>query len=167
MKLETITEFLKLLLLNEVPPILWIFSVILLFAPTNVLDMLGLTTLVPQYRPLIGTVFLLSSSMLIVRLGIETQRFIKQNRDKSRWRESGRRRLQALTTQEQAILQGYINMRTRSQFLDSQDGVVNGLEAEGIIYRASLVGELDNWAYNIQPWAWDYLNAHRELLTPH
>jgi len=45
------------------------------------------------------------------------------------------------------------------------DGRVGGLEAEGIIFRSSNVGNIESWAYNLQPWAWDYLSAHPELLA--
>jgi hypothetical protein len=44
------------------------------------------------------------------------------------------------------------------------DGVVGGLD-ERVLYRASNLGQsVDYFAYNIQPWAWDYLNEHRKLL---
>jgi len=43
--------------------------------------------------------------------------------------------------------------------------VVNGLEIEKIVFKSSNIGQLDEWAYNIQPWAWDYLNNHPELLA--
>jgi hypothetical protein len=43
--------------------------------------------------------------------------------------------------------------------------VVNGLEIKKVIFRASNIGDLDEWAYNIQPWAWEYLNDHPELFT--
>ena len=46
------------------------------------------------------------------------------------------------------------------------DGVVGGLEGERVLYRASSLGcSVDYFAYNIQPWAWEYLNEHRKLLS--
>jgi hypothetical protein len=46
------------------------------------------------------------------------------------------------------------------------DGMVGGLQAERIIYRASSLGQsFDYFAYNIQPWAWEYLNKNRKLLS--
>lgn len=44
------------------------------------------------------------------------------------------------------------------------DGVVGGLEAQRILYRSSNVGDLDEWAYNIQPWAWEHLKSSPGLL---
>lgn len=46
-----------------------------------------------------------------------------------------------------------------------QIDVVLGLETEKIIYRASsLSSYYTNFPYNIQPWAWEYLNQHPDLL---
>jgi hypothetical protein len=46
------------------------------------------------------------------------------------------------------------------------DGVVGGLQAERIIFRATVLSRgWDEFAYNIQPWAWEYLNKHRKLLS--
>jgi len=56
--------------------------------------------------------------------------------------------------------------KTKSQYLDIRDGVVNGLVNEQVIYLAAQVGDLLRMAYNIQPWAWKYLNEKKELLLP-
>jgi len=73
-------------------------------------------------------------------------------------------RLHNLTAEEREILRGYIGNGTKTQLLDIQSGVVNELEEVFIIYRSSNIGHLSGWSYNIQPWAWDYLNKHLELL---
>lgn len=78
-----------------------------------------------------------------------------------------KKRLHRLSAEEKQILRAYIERQTRSLNLDVMSGVVNGLEQETIIYRASSLGHLmAGFAYNIQPWAWDYLNEHRDLLGP-
>src|SRR5947209_1159978 len=75
------------------------------------------------------------------------------------------KRLQSLTTAEKAVLRGYISERTRTQYLSIMDGVVTGLAAEDILYRASNASySATEWAYNIQPWAWEYLSKHPEYV---
>jgi len=54
--------------------------------------------------------------------------------------------------------------QTKTQYLDLENGVVRGLELDIVIYKASNIGQINTWAYNIQPWAWDYLNEHPESL---
>ena len=42
---------------------------------------------------------------------------------------------------------------------------VGGLEAAKIIYKSATVGTVfDGWDYNLQTWAWDYLNEHPQLV---
>jgi Super-infection exclusion protein B len=44
--------------------------------------------------------------------------------------------------------------------------VVNGLVSETVLYRSSNMSALGTtFPFNIQPWAWDYLNEHPELLN--
>ena len=69
-----------------------------------------------------------------------------------------------LTPDERQVLRVYLESDTRTQYLDVQDGVAQGLAQARIIYRASNMGTLTTFAFNVQPWAWDYLRAHRELL---
>jgi hypothetical protein len=46
------------------------------------------------------------------------------------------------------------------------DGVIQGLVAEKILYRSANVGSLiTGFAYNVQPWAWDFLNANPHVLV--
>ncbi|MBI1879994.1 MAG: superinfection exclusion B family protein [Chloroflexi bacterium] len=90
--------------------------------------------------------------------------WIQNKRHQSAVLQERQKRLHNLTRSEKAILKGYLGNQTRSQYLPIESGVVNGLEAEDIIYRASHIGKLDEWAFNIQPWAWDYLTDHPELL---
>ena len=81
------------------------------------------------------------------------------------------RRLQSLTDEEIHILSAYIMRKTRTQYLSIQSGVVKGLVHDNIIYRSSNVGSLEYgamaFAHNIQPWAWEYLNDHPEIVYAH
>ena len=62
------------------------------------------------------------------------------------------------------MLASYVVGNTKTLTLDLRSGVAGGLESSRIIYRSSTLGSLHGFDYNIQPWAWDYLRQHRELL---
>ena len=128
------------------------------------LDSIGLKQIRHQYRPWISLAFLASTAVVVGHLVTEGSMHLKKRHEEREAQKNALRRLHNLTTVEKVILARYIDRQTRTQNLDVGSGVVNGLEHEGIIYRASQIGHLDRWPYNIQPWAWKYLNKHRHLL---
>jgi hypothetical protein len=137
-----------------------------LFAPAGVLEVFGLAGLVEAYRPYLGAAGLLSSALLLTHgltLGYEwvTARGRQVNDLRAR-----QRRLHALTDDEKRVLRSYIGSQTRTQYLSVNDGVVNGLEREQVLFKAASVGHVEEWAYNLELWAWDYLNQHPRLLAP-
>ena len=141
-----------------------ISSGFLLFVSDNTLEILGLTVFVDQYRSIVGIIFLLSSSLVITSWGLATYDwFRKKIRQKTKVREM-QKRLQNLTLEEKKLLAGYIDNQTRTQYVSIDSGVVNELEISKIIYRSSNVGNLDCWSYNIQPWAWEYLNKNSHFV---
>jgi len=131
-----------------------------LFAPTSILSIFSLVALVSQYRPYLGGIFLMSSALLVMDWLTLAYKWIKEGRCQSQTLKKSQRRLHGLTEEEKAILRGYIRGKTRTQYFSVVDGVVRGLEAEYIIFKVSNIGH----PYNIQPWAWEYLNEHPELL---
>jgi hypothetical protein len=136
----------------------------LLFASTSTLEVFGLTIFVAQYRAYIGITFLISTALLFTNWAVTVYQGVQK-----KWKEQAslknlRKRLHNLSNPEKRILKNYIENKTKTQYLDIGDGVTGGLEAGGVIFRSSYVGNLESWAYNIQPWAWEYLNDHPELL---
>jgi hypothetical protein len=91
--------------------------------------------------------------------------YAKKRRELAAKFKQAEQRLHKLTEVEKKLLRGYIANQTRTQNFPIENGVVRGLEAEYIIYRAGSIGQLNSWPYNIQPWAWDYLNKHKGLLS--
>lgn len=137
----------------------------LLFAGPGVLEIFGLSELSAKYKPYIGGVFLLSAALVLSHWAIS---LYKRGEEKRRWAKrikTSTKRLHNLTVEERDVLRGYIGGNTRTQYFHLESGVVSGLELEHILFKSSNVGSLDSgWAYNIQPWAWEYLTKHRELL---
>lgn len=142
-----------------------IFTGFVLFAPSEWLDIFGLTDVVERYRPYFGLLFLLATVLLISSSVMAGYDWVKRWREETRMMKEMRQSLHCLSEPEKEVLRGYIDNGTKTCYLSIQDGVVGSLRAHGIIYRGSTVGKMDRWAYNIQPWAWEYLNANPELLT--
>ena len=136
----------------------------LLFATTNVLNKLGLNELKTKYTPWIGGIFLVSTTLLLSHAVIAALSWMKNKIKRSLAIRNSRKRLHSLILGEKEILRGFILGQTKTQYLDLENGVVRGLELDIIIYKASNIGQINTWAYNIQSWAWDYLNEHPALL---
>jgi hypothetical protein len=74
--------------------------------------------------------------------------------------------LRKLTPDEKAYLAPYILNAENSRNFLIEDGVAGGLVAKGILYRPSTIGSLlGGWAHNMQPWAREFLDSHRECLV--
>jgi len=144
-----------------------IFAGFVVFAPPQVLSIFGLIDMVSRYRPWFGLAFLLSAALLASSAVFAFYEFMKKKRLEEAVRKHRRLRLHQLTEDEKELLRGYIHNQTRTQYLSMSDGRVGQLQTEKIIFRASNLGDyLDGFAYNIQPWAWEYLNDHPEVLDP-
>jgi len=135
-----------------------LISSFMLFMPYNLLNCLGLGELRTKRLALWGLFFVGSVSSLIAYAFI---RFIPGKITIM----YGKRYLNNLTDEEKSILKMYIYWGKKTQTFSMSDGVVNGLELKNIIYRASSLSECYSYfPYNIQPWAWEYLNKHKYLL---
>ncbi len=162
-----ITEWLKL----SAQQLSWLllFSSLVLsvlsLAPDSALVAFGLRDLRAEHRTLIGLLWLLSFSGLVIWVGKSAYQWAKSKI--TIWRNIQRlqQRLHNLTPGERDILRGYIAGNTRTQSLRIDSGVVQGLVAERILYRSSQVGNIERFDYNIHPSPWDYLKKHPELVA--
>jgi len=143
----------------------------LLFLPHLALSKLGLVEVVTQYRMWIGllavTTYALLASHVLHSFWARISPTIRTRKSLRKCR----RALTNLTSEEKEVLIDYIIHGTKSRMLNIQNGVHKSLEDALIICRASNVGigqegSLWNFAFNLQPWAWEELNSHRELLEP-
>lgn len=155
--------------LGVVPVIgLLIFSSLLIFLPESTIQDIGLKALSEEYKVHVGLVFLFSIAFLVaysmnglwrIFLGTWLHEqaslyFLKKEAND-------------LTEEEKALLKSFIENRTRSMNLSMKDGVVLGLEKRRFIIRTGLLGTdalSMSFPYAIQPWAWEHLNRHPELL---
>ena len=144
---------------------LFVVDAVFLLVPKPFLESIGII----QYREKGKSYFpllLLIVSVLTVAAIVEA---VTGKFDRYRFFRARQKRLNFLTPEEKQILRSYIEGETRTLYLSIQSGVVKGLVHEDIIYRSSNVNSAEYgflaFAYNIQSWAWDYLNEHRDLLT--
>ena len=144
---------------------------VILFGSPETVKALGLADVAQNYRPWLGGAFLLSTGMTIASWltfagGRCIVPWITKQITAYRCKKHIAKRLGALTEDEKKILRFYISKKTRTNRLKSDDGVVNGLADEGIIYRAASMGNLEEgFDYNITDTAWAHLNEHEGLLV--
>ena len=144
-----------------------LFTGFVVFAAPETLSIFGLVEIVERYRPWFGLAFLGSAVLLVSAALVSIYEWLMQKRRERAMEGYGRRRLRALTEDEKTILRGFIEGRTRTQYLSMSDGRVRQLEIERVIFRSTTLGWYpDSFAYNIRPWAWECLNEHPELLGP-
>jgi Super-infection exclusion protein B len=130
------------------------------------LAFLGLSSVDAELRPWVAGLLLVSAGFLSAH-GVASCFAAAQkawnSRRLLRFRQTS---LHHLSPEERAVLAAYVLQNTKSLQLQITSGVAGGLEAAGIIYRSSSVGRMGSgFAYNIQPWAWEYLREHPELLA--
>lgn len=141
-----------------------------LFAPNGILanvalddDSLGTYANVRSVTA--GVVFVIAVAMLLARLGSWTSLWARRRFDTRRRISQQAERLRNLTREEKAILGTYLVNGTRTQKLHMQDGTVSGLYNEGFLFLPVKIAiRFDLFAFNIQPWVWDYLTDHPECI---
>jgi hypothetical protein len=137
----------------------------MLWGPDRYVDGLGLRAFIEDYRNYLGVVFLILLAATIPSALTLVSRPLKRSWTQRRTLHRLRRRLGDLTEAEKAVLRGYLMRGTRTQRLEMSSGVTRSLEAANIIVLGSNLGYWDfEFDYIIQPWAWQYLREHPELL---
>jgi hypothetical protein len=144
---------------------LGIVAAILLFSREDFLKLIGVFELARDNRSELGLTLLISVSLFAISIGAGVVSFVK-----SWWRMRGFdlrkiNRLNCLTEDEKQILRFYIEKQTRANVLRCDDGVVQSLVSDGIIYRSASFGNIvEGFAHNIDDFAWLYLNVHPHVL---
>ena len=137
---------------------------IMIFSSGAMLSILGLEPFVAEYRAYLGVGFIITLTLTIVNSIAAIWKFVYPWIAEAYWIRIGKKRLRSLAPREKEILGNYIHNQNRSQNLPIQDGTVNALQKERIIIRGSSVGSMHGFDYIIQPWVWEYLRKHPEVL---
>ena len=144
-----------------------------LFMPPQFLEQLGLTALVKEHRTYIGSALLISLALLLAHLLVGVWTLAKlaytKRQDKRKSAELKKVKLDMLsklTAEEKGYLVPYIIEGQNTQYFSMEDGVVGGLTAKNILYRASNISaRWTTFAFNMQPWAREHLEQNPQLLT--
>jgi hypothetical protein len=144
----------------------FVASCLLLFAPGNLRETIGLNEFVTTHRAYVGCVLVESASLLVVYVVAFCQDFIKEWLGELLSKRRAIALLKELTTEEKEFLKKYIDGDRNTVYAGIHDGIAGGLAAKGIIYLASQVSTAGYPAfpYNLQPWARKALRANPTFL---
>lgn len=146
----------------------------ILFIGEDAAHTLGISDLRNQYRGELGLLFIGSISLVVAqalwgagRIGSSIAKDLRDKRKAQQNLQAKQKELEKLTPDEKAYLVPYIiEPQKNTQYFEIDDGIAGGLAAKHIIYQASSVGGLiSGFAFNLQPWAREHLQAHPELLV--
>lgn len=142
-----------------------IVSGVLLFLPDTWLQWIGVNTFATAYRQWLGLTFLISAVLWGVSAIASCWGWVAGKLFRRRVRKNIAQKLCSLTEDEKQILRYYYAKGTRANVLKVDDGVVQGLVANCIIYRSASVGNmLEGFAHNITDAAWDYIHTNPAIL---
>jgi hypothetical protein len=139
---------------------------VLLFLPKEALDQIGLLKFSQDYRQWLGFGFLASTTLWSVAMASMAWSWFGKTIRRKSIQKRIIKKLNSLTEDEKQILRYYISKNTRANMLKIDDGVVQELAAEGIIYRSASMGNIiEGFAHNISDIAWDYLHENSHVLN--
>ncbi len=134
---------------------------IILFVPDSIAESLAVKGFRESYRVYLGPSFLLLVSFACARLFS----FFARGQASKKNLERKQSLLYQLTPEEKGYLLPYIQQQLHSVYVGHEDGVMAGLRAKGITYLPSSTGDvLNGFAFNLQPWAREYLVNNPHLL---
>lgn len=137
---------------------------IVLFASDKVAVTLAVDGFRNAYRVFLGPAFILVVAFLVARICMHVLRVLRSRKTSKLRLEM----LHKLTPEEKGYLVQYIHHGANSIYVGMDDGVMGGLQAKGITYRAANMGSvLQGFAFNLQPWAREYLEGNPTLLHGH
>ncbi len=172
--IEILTSFLSSI--RQTSPVIFlglaIASSIILFSGNDFINYIGLKDFKNENQGYIGATFVVSIAIVTAQFIWNFGGFLKtlnERRRKSKLyklkRKNSEKYLHDLTPDEKGYLEPYILANENTQYFLIEDGISGGLEAKGIIYKSSSIGDmLNGLAYNIQPWAKEYLLKNKYLL---
>lgn len=142
-----------------------VFTGVLLFCDPDLLERIALRDFAEDYRTVLGFAFVAACTLVAVGLGSGVLARVGGWWRQRKFQGEVLQRLQCLTEDEKQILRFYVVHQTKTNTLRVNDGVVNGLVASGILYRAAAVGDLvQGFAHNLSEEAWQYLQIDPSVL---
>ncbi len=140
---------------------------VVLFAPEVFINQMYMSNFRDEYGFIIGIVFLVSVSILLVNLGYWLFRLLQNKWFEKRFYVIGEKRLNNLNDYQKAIIYGLYQEDNRTAPLPLHDGAISELESHVMIGKVSSkqVVNMMNPAiyYMLQPWVIWRLDEDQEL----
>ncbi|MDQ0090531.1 hypothetical protein J2T12_003954 [Paenibacillus anaericanus] len=145
-------------------------SGIVLFSPESILKKMYMIDFRNEYGFVLGLVFIISLSILIVNLIYQTSKSISGKRARVNFYATAKIRLSKLNDYQKAIVYLLFSQDNRTFNLPLHDGAVLELNEKMIIGRATstyFVEDLNNavFPYLLQPWVSEALSDNTDLLS--
>ena len=120
--------------------------------------------IVSQHRGWVGGALILSIALLFTMTGAWV--FGNPASPVVEWWHVRRLRtfLYTLSPPEKAVLKQYIDRNTSTVSFTIGDGVVGGLVKKRILWQSGNASTGFYFDYNLQPWAWEYLQKNPRLV---
>lgn len=134
--------------------------ILVLYLPDNHASTLAIKEFREVYRAYLGPSLLLGICLLLARFSMALDGFRRERKRVSERNEA----LYQLTPEEKGYLVPYVLGDLNTLYVGLNDGVMNGLIAKGITYRAANVGDPRFFPCNLQPWARSVLQVQQYLL---
>jgi len=155
---------------NTIMAALTLASGMLLFFPITLLDRLFMLDFREKNGFIIGIVFIVSLSILIVNLIYRTAKTISSVKAKKKFYATAEKRLRKLNDYQKAIIYALYDQDNRTLPLPLHDGAVIELENNYMIGKATtqyFVSDLNSakFPYLLQPWVSDELKNKPDLLS--
>ncbi|HDR4411961.1 TPA: superinfection exclusion B family protein [Bacillus cereus] len=143
---------------------------ILLFSPNSFLEKLFMLSFREKHGFIIGIVFIVSLSILVINLINRTAKVIHEKNTKKKFYATAEKRLKSLNTYQKYIIYALYNEHNRTLPLPLHDGAVIHLEDNHMIGKAAktfMVSDLNNaqLPYFLQPWVAEELAKKPDLLS--
>jgi len=160
-KLMRVTDYFRKIPVAFLIAIIFVLGLIL-FLPSEIAKTLAIDKFRDTYRVFLGPTFLLTVAFLGARIFTS----LMKSYSKKQYIKIKQESLYKLTPEEKGYLVPYIKGQKNTIYVGIDDGIMNGLVAKKITYRAANMGNLlEGIAFNLQPWAREYLEENPHLLN--
>ena len=145
----------------------------MLFMPTNILDLLYISQITERYGSIIGIIFIISLSIVIVSLIFSLSSLIRKNYDDKRFPEKTFRYLKNMSEEEKALVFSMYIAEGYMKDLPIHEGTVIELENTGVIVRTAtqvMVDGIHNTIYDphfpfyLQKWVRKHMEEDNSLM---
>lgn len=161
-----ISDFFKLP--NKIFAALALTTGAVLFLPEKYIEKIYLSSLKSSFGSILGIVFVISLSILIISLVMSLYQVINHRRRSRIVIQRGKRLLETMNNYQKEIVTTLYRQKNYTFNLPVNDGAVQQLEQSLIIGKATNQYPVDlqnpKFPYFLQPWAIDYIKDHPDLL---